>query len=258
MYSAARMSSPNSRYLLRLWIPVLALAAIVGFLFVAALTSDDLGRSIPAALGITVAAAIIIGTRWLQRRRVSRMLHAADPAEFLRTVAAAANRMPHGAWLAASNAATILALYGRCNEAERSLESVSWGDVPPLVQAQESVARATIAYARGAYTEGLDHAVTATQQGSIDASFPGAQTSELAFRTYRNLGLALTGRATNTTADELRIAMTKLPMLGQLLAAWGLAMIAKTSGAADDLRAMREFIEKRAPHFAPVRTSISG
>jgi hypothetical protein len=149
-------------------------------------------------------------------------------------------------------------LYGRFDDAEDSLRSVSWSDVPPFIQAQESAARAAIAYARGAYEDGLGYAVTATQQGMIETRAPGVAMSELAFRTYRNLGLALAGRATSTTADELRTAMTRLPVLGQILAAWGLAMIAKSSGAGDELRAMQEFIERHAPHLAPVRASISG
>lgn len=252
------MSTKNSRVLLRLWIPAIVLFVIVGGLIVAGLTSGDLGRSVPAAVGVTVAAIVIIAMRWQQRRRIGRMLHAADPHPFLRAVAASAGRMPHGTFIAAASGATMLALYGRFDEAEQSLASVAWGDVPSMILAQESAARAAIAYARGAYTEGLDHAVLAMQQGAIDPAFPGAQTSELALRTYRNLGLALLGRTLETTPDELRTAFARLPMMGQILAAWGLAMIAKTSGAAEEVRAMRDFITQRAPHFSPVLASING
>lgn len=252
------MSSENNRFLLRLWIPVIAITAVVGTLFIAALTSGDLGRSLPAAIGITLAAVIITVTRWMQKRRIGRMFHAADPIPFLRSFEKQVGRIPHGAYFAAANSATILALYGRFAEAERALDSVAWDDVPPLIQAQGTVARAAIAYARGELTEGLDHAVTATQQGSVDPRAPGAKSSELGFRTWRNLGLALTGRATSTTEEELRTALARMTIVGQIIAAWGLARIAKHNGAAEDLQAMRSFLEKRAPHLAPVLASVNG
>lgn len=176
------------------------------------------------------------------------MLQAPDPTPFLRSFAKSLRRLPNGNHFAAANAATILALYGRTEEAERELEAVQWEDVPPLIQAQASAARAVIAYVNGAITEGLDHAVAATQQGAVDSSAPGASTAELAFRTYRNLGLALAGRTMDATAEELRTALAKLPLVGQILAAWGLAAIARAEGNDAELAAMRSFLAQHAPH----------
>jgi hypothetical protein len=152
--------------------------------------------------------------------------------------------------------ATINAFYGRFQEAEEALAAVSWQGVPAFIEAQEHVARATIAYARGSLSGGLDHAISAAQLASVDSRFPGAQRSELALRTSRNLGLALSGRATESTEEELRVAFRRLPLLGQINAAWGLAVIAGRKGDTAQQQEMRAFIETRAPHFAPVLRSI--
>ncbi|HEY0158059.1 MAG TPA: hypothetical protein VGF28_12305 [Thermoanaerobaculia bacterium] len=255
------MSDPSSRnraYVLRLWIPVLLFCTFVGVLVVLALTSGDPARSGGVFVGLVFAALLIAGTRWRQKRRIGAMFRSEDPGPALRAFETSLRRIPHGAHFAAANSATILALYGRTEEGERILEDVVWQGVPPLVQAQEPAARAVIAYVRGAVTEGLDHAVMAGQQAALDPAFPGATTAAVAFRTYRNLGMALAGRATPTTAEELRGALTRLPLLGQILAAWGLALIARGNGDAGELRSMQDFVQQRAPHLEPVLRSIAG
>jgi hypothetical protein len=204
---------------------------------------------------------MVFFVRWRTKRRLERMYQSPDPAQHIRWMESAIRKSrylnPHGSHAIAGNSATVLALYGRFDEAERALDSVSWDDVPPLIVAQALAARAVIAYARGDVTDGLDHAAAATINSAVDSAMPGAHTSELAFRTYRNLGLALAGRATDTTREELTTALTKLPPLGQILAAWGLAAIAKQHGDAEQLASMRSLIATRAPHFAPVLASIA-
>jgi hypothetical protein len=249
----------NRSYLLRLWLPALAFIAFLLVIFVAALTSGDPDRVVPVAIALPVGLAAWWLNRWTIRRRMDRMFRSPDPTRQIRWFESTIrrSRVAHGPLFAASNAATILALYGRFDEAESALQSVSWQNAPPIVLAIESTARAVLAYARGALTDGLDYATEATLLGITDSAFPGSQTSELALRTHRNLGLALAGRATATTGDELRTALTRLPPLGQLLAAWGLAAIAKQNGDEQEREARRQLIAKRAPHFAPVLASIA-
>jgi len=246
----------NRRYLFQVWLPAIAVCAVVGTALIAALSSGERDRIIPAAGAIAFAVVVAAAIFWYQKNRMARMLQTADPVPFLRSFAASMSRIEHGALYAAAHCATILALYGRFDEAERALQSLLWRGVPPLVQAQCSAAHAVIAYARGSLTEGLDYAVDASEKASVDAAFPGAETSALALRTHRNLGLALSGRATDTTADELRAALARLPLLGQILAAWGLTMVAKRSGDVTKFQEMRAFIERQAPHFTPVLASI--
>lgn len=252
-------TNDNRRFLARLWIPVILVVAFVGALMIGALTSRDVTRTIPAVVGLVVAAVVIAGSRTLQKRRIARMLLAPDPTHLLRSFAESARRVSHGPLLAAANAATVLALYGRYRDADDALNSVSWRDVPPLIRAQASAARAVIAYAQGSIADGLDYAVLASQEAAVDAAVPGAATAALAFRTYRNLGLALSARATDTTAEELRNAMARLPLVGQILAAWGLAVIARSSGDLDELSRMQLFIEQRAPYCRPIlQTTAAG
>jgi hypothetical protein len=238
----------NRRYILSLWIPALAICAVVGFLTIAALRSGDPARIFPVVIGIVLTSALFLVTRWRQKRRVARLWQSADPEQILKSFSTSLQRIPHGSFFAAANTATVLSLYGRFDEAERALAAVSWESVPPFVRAQEAAARAALAYASGSVAVGLDHAVVATQQASLNIAAPGATTSELAFRTYRNLGLALSGRATETTGQELRTALAKLPLLGQLLAAWGLAAIGKSGGSANQFQEMCAFIRANAPH----------
>lgn len=242
----------NRTYLIRLWIPALLGIGFVGFLTIAALTSGEPARMLAPAFGIVVAALLFGTQRWRIKRRFTRGLRSEDPTAFLRWFASTTRRVPHGAYFTAAQSATIFALYGRFDDAEKSLASVSWDGVPPLIEAQASAARAILAYARGEISDGLDHAVAATLQGSVESTFPGAATSELAFRTIRNVGLALAGRATATTEQELRTAFTTLPLLGRINAAWGLAAIAKKEGANEEHASMIAFIRQNAPHFGPV------
>ena len=248
----------NRRLLIGLWIPVVGSCALLATLVVLALTSDDPSRVVPVALGLTVSSVLIAVVRQRQKRRVARLLQAADPTPLLRSFAAAARRAPYGEFFAAANSATILALYGRCDEAEQSLAPLAWQSSPPFIQAQEAAARAVIAYVRGTLTEGLDFAVTASEQGVVDSVAPGSQTAELAFRTYRNVGLALSGRATSSAADELRGAHARLPLIGQVLAAWGLAAIARRDGNGEELQSMQRFLTERAPYCEPVLRSVAG
>jgi len=253
------MSSPHSdnrRHLLRLWAPALLLCGVVGALIVAALASGDSARARTTVFAVLLVGLFLFGSRAFQKRRFARALQSPDPTALLRSIAGPVRRVPHGTLLAAANSATILALYGRFDEAQHELEAVSWRDIPPLIRAHHTLASAAIAYSSGRVTEGLAHAVAAVQEATLDSQFPGAGTSALAFRTYRNLGLALSGRATESTAEELNTAFRQLPLLGQITAAWGLAVIARHQHAAPQQQAMRAFIQARAPHFAPVFRSI--
>jgi hypothetical protein len=249
--------SPNRSYVIRLWATTLVMCGFLGAITIAALLSGDPIRVAIAIAAITLTPVLIFGGRWSRKRRLARLLRSADPLPALRAAAASARRIPHGPLFAASSTATVLALYGRFEEAERELSSVSWDAAPPFVQAQGSAARAVVAYARGEVEDGLDHAVTATQQAMLDIDVPGAKTSELALRTYRNLGLALAGRATETTERELRTAFAQLPHVGRVLAAWGLAAIARSNGSRAELEAMQSFIRETAPHATALLASAA-
>jgi hypothetical protein len=246
----------NRRFLLRRWIPTLALCLIAGSFLVAGLTSGNLEQYSPTAAALLFAIVLIVSIRWYKKRQLARALQSPDPTEYLRSTAKSLRRLPHGSQIAVATSTTFLALYGRFAEAERSLASVTWSDLPPLIEAQAAIARAAIAYAKGDLDAGLEFTETAVKQGSVDSRFPGAKTSDLAFRTWFNLGLALSGKSSEGTVQELRDARLRLPLLGQINAAWGLAVIAKRNGSPAEHEKLVQFIKSTAPHSTPVLQSI--
>jgi hypothetical protein len=199
---------------------------------------------------------MLVVLRRAQTRKIAKMLQLPQPDGMLDALAASVRKLPNGDVFMAANSATILAFYGRFEDAERVLSTVSRAAVPPIVQSQESAARAAIAFARGDVSEGLDHSIAARAEAEMDVTVPGSATSTMALRTYRNLGMALAGRDSDATADELREAFTKLPLVGQIIAAWGLAVIHRRKGDVDQHLAMVRFVETRAPHFRPVLDSM--
>ena len=246
----------NFRYIARLWLPALLFGVFLIIILGAALTSGDPSRYIPAIFGIVAAAVMLISIRGIQRRKITRMLQSPDPKPMLESFRSSMRRIPNGALFGAANSATIFAFYGRFEEAEDSLNSVTWEGVPPFVHAQRSVARAAIAYAKDHVAEGMDNSIAAITEASIAAAVPGSKTSDLAFRTYRNLGLALSGGDSDTTSRELLDAFGKLPLIGKIVAAWALAVISRRNGDVKQFEMMRTFVHARAPHFRPILQSI--
>jgi len=213
--------------------------------------------AVPVAV-VGVVFGFVLYQRAATKRNVATALRSPDPNAFCDLANRNVGAVPHGAQLAAANVARINALYGRFDEAESALLSVSWDDCPPIILAQRSVARAVLAYARGDLGAGRTHAVRAMEESDVPGIAPGSTKSAMAFRMHRNVGLALEGRGTDTTEQELDEARRELPVLGQILAAWGLAALAKTHGNAAKLREMRAFLEATAPHFKPIYRSLDG
>jgi hypothetical protein len=243
--------------LVRHWVPLLFLGGGIGVGIGIVLAWGDLRRIVPIVAGYLGAGIWLLWALSLEKRRMARLFHASTPEPLFRSLARSVDRIAYGPQCTAAGTAAILALYGRVDEATRQLEeSVSWRGAPPVIQAQKSVARALIAYVRGSVEEGLGHAATAVRHAAVDRDTRENRTATLALRTYENLGVALAGRATNATRDELRKAFARLPLLGRILAAWGLATSAQASGDATELRTMQQFLERNAPHLAPILASV--
>ena len=90
-------------------------------------------------------------------------------------------------------------------------------------------------------------AVVAGLRSPDPMPFLRAQTASL-----RGIPHGMTMAAANRATLELRNALAKLPLAGKILAAWGLAEIAKRAGDEAGRREMRAFIEKHAPHLKAV------
>jgi hypothetical protein len=236
-----------------LWIPVALLLVFVLGPLILPLVKGNAGST--EVIGITSFVLLIVCVISLQKWRLARALQSPDPSALLHSIGST-GRMRHGSLLSAALSANYLAAYGRLQEAEQALDSVSWKDAPPFIEAQRSSARSLVAYLRNEPHEGLVHAESAVEEADVDTVVPGANLSALAIRTYRNLGLALSRNADDAVEQELRTAHARLPLLGSIIAAWGLAVIAKHKGEHDRSQTLRKFIADRAPHFAPVLQSI--
>lgn len=251
------MSSPkeqNERYLLKLWLPVLAFVALV-VVNIPNMNASSVG---PLAL-VGAAVAGSVGFVVYRRRKVQAQVAAAlkEPTVVAFRALVFAHVSPHyGLHMAHASLATVHALYGDVEEAERSLGAVSWDDCPPIVLAQRFTARAVISYVRGDYGQGRSYAIHAAEEGEAPSAAPGAKTSAIAFRTHVDLGRALEGRATETTVRDLEEAKTTLPILGRILAEWGLGAAAKSRGDHERLATARAYMVANAPHFTPITRSL--
>lgn len=253
----ADSTTRNRWFLLGLWLPVVLLSAFLLLMAVAAWRSGGLRYFVlvPVCLGALAVAVVVVRRR--QARRLAGLLKQPDPWPAVRSTKALLSRLPqHGQHMAAASAAKVLALYGQVTEAQRELESVDWTGVPPLIEAQRSSARALIAYVSGDVAAGLDFATTALDMAKTPSAAPGAAGSDLAFRTCRNLGLALSGQEDDKVLDDLQTARQRLPLLGRILATWALAAAAKRRGDHRHLAALRSFLQESAPSFRPVFRSI--
>ena len=93
----------NRRYLFQVWLPAIAVCAVVGTALIAALSSGERDRIIPAAGAIAFAVVVAAAIFWYQKNRMARMLQTADPVPFLRSFAASMSRIEHGALYAAAH-----------------------------------------------------------------------------------------------------------------------------------------------------------
>jgi len=218
--------------------------------------SGQPGKILPLLLAVAIAAGLFVIVRLVQKRKFAQMLRQPEPTAIVQYYLTRLSRMPHGTCIAAAASAVALALYGRTTEAGEALASVSWEGVPPFIGAQRLHALAIVLFAEGQSTSGLEAAESAVSQAAVSPQMPGAQRSSLAFQTHRNLGLVLCGKHSPETAQQLRQAMAKLPLLGKVIAAWGLAVLAKRQGSDALASDLRGFVTSHAPHFSTITRSI--
>lgn len=255
--SVAEPSARNRWFLLGLWLPAILLGGLLLLMAAAAWRSGGLRYLLMVLVFLGALAVALFGVRRGQASRFARLLKQPDPLPVVHFTKAQLSRLPqHGQYLAAANAAEILALYGRADEARHELESVAWIGTPPLIGAHRCSAVALIAYVSGDVAAGIESATTALDMAQVSPAVPGSARGVLAFRTLHNLGLALSGQEDEGAADDLQAARQRLPLLGRILATWALAAVAKRRGELAHLAACRDSLQESAPFFRPVFRSI--
>jgi len=250
----------NTVYLLGLW-------CVVGLLFLGVLV-------IPIGLGIGVAlwdgdtkmlteisaimavtilftAALFIGIRTYQARRIRRLLQSPSPDSLLAFCRRSLRPglIPNGDALLAHGCANGCILYGQFADARSYLRSVDWEHRPPLIAALRQAADALLCYFdTREFDRGLAIARSAQQQASVTSAFPGAGMSKAAFAAHVQTGEVLTGQCTSSTIDALEKQFRQLPLLGKLLAAWALTQAYRNSGDTQRANEKERFLRESAPH----------
>jgi hypothetical protein len=252
----------NDRSLLRRWIVVGLVAGplviAIGIQIGAGRGGDARGWIFLAALA-AIVPLLVIAKRGAERA-LRRGLQSADPTTLIDWYARVARRTPTLRADLEVAAATAAALYERFDLAGARLAAVDWELHPPHARAGAALARALICHGRGDHREALRLARIARALADVDPRFPGAATSARAVAVHVAIAEVFAGVASAQTAAALGEGRARLPLLGQLLAAWGLCALAAAPGdaaaqapAADEVTALEAFIAAQAPHCGLLR-----
>ena len=247
----------NQKFLMKLWLPGIVVALIIVASVLGGVTRGDTSPLVFTLEGVILAVVLHFGIKHFQGRRFAKLLRQDSPGKLSEYFARILRRAPHGRHYAAAQSAVVTALYGDVASADEHLASVDWKGLPPMVRAQETLAQAIIMYSKGEYLPGENLSRLAQSQAEIPKGNPGAKTAELAFLNHINLGMILAGSDTPDSRDVLRTAFEKLPLLGKILAAWGLAVAANRAGDSAGFKRMTDFVAENAPHFRTVLDSIA-
>lgn len=231
---------------------------------------EPLTRSPPSPTALPVAAAglvvvVVAGILVAARLRLAgiraghlRALQAPGPGPLVeqieRTLKSSA-AIPDADAFTAQSKALAFALYGDGAGAARALETVRWGEKAPLVQAVGLSAEGLVALLchRDA-ARSLELTRKARALASIDERLPGAAQSARYHGTCVAVGEAVRGDVSAAGLQHLEASAAdpRFPLL-QVLAAFGLAATLERSGEVARAAGVRAFLERTAPHCAPLR-----
>ncbi|WP_163871021.1 hypothetical protein [Myxococcus eversor] len=166
---------------------------------------------------------------------------------------AANSRFPDIDSVRVSSRALAHAFYGDAASARRELASINWAGRPPVIRAMERVGEATILLlCEDAPEQGLLLAKEALSMVDVP-SVVGANKARAYYEILVSIGEVLTGTATPASLQVLeqhhqktRLAVARLP------SAWGLRVAYTRAGDTARAEAMREVLQREAPHCAPL------
>lgn len=220
--------------------------------------SASLGFALAVGLGFFALSLVLMRIRQAGfRTRYAQALAAPTPEPLIGLLAQAAAGMralPDGDALAAHERAFAYALYGAGFEATRSLAGIAWESRAPLIRGIGLSAESLVELlchrdARRA----LELARQARALATVSAAVPGSSQSER----YHNTCVAVAevildvGISTSVARLEESAADDRFPAL-QLLATLGLAVAMERAGNTARAGELRAFIQKTAPHCAPL------
>src|SRR6185436_19165631 len=184
---------------------------------------------------------------WLRanvRKAYAQALRADGPDRLVAVVARAmrsARSLPDLAAFSAQSTALAYALYGREDEAFRSLAAVEWKGRGPLIQAVGLSAEGLVELlCRRNVARALELTRRARALASLSAAVPGAAATERYHATLVGIAEAVQGTASASSvrAMEEAAADERQPAL-RVLGSFGLAVIGEQSGDTDRARVLR-------------------
>lgn len=211
-------------------------------------------RADVAALVVTVVVAGFAALLLVWRRRAfARLLKQPSLDLILKHYQKTMARMPQSEIMLAYTSAVAAVYYGEFARAEQLIGSVKWEGRGPFYEAWPLSLEALVLFWRDkAYQRGLSLARRAQELADIGGVLPGARTSRLAHATLVAVGEVLAGEGGPQTMEALQAGRKRLPLMGRLLATWGLAASFAEAGAqAKAAEALAE-LRAAAPHCSPL------
>lgn len=180
-----------------------------------------------------------------------------DPSALLASyeqVFASSHRLPDGACYHANSRALAHAFYGDAASARRELASVNWTGRPPIIRAMERAGEASILMlCEDAPAQGLALAKEALAIVDLPKPVVGSAQGRAYYEVGVSNGEVLTGTATPASLQVLEQHHQQTPLaMVRLLSAWGLRVAYTRAGDTARAEAMRELLEREAPHCAPL------
>lgn len=258
--------APFKRWM-KLW-PLLIVAYVAVYFMVSGgqtpAVSEELGRSrsqlgYALLFGVVLAMGAMGFASWkgqATRRGITAAFLHPDASALLAVydrMLAPNSRFPDIDYVRVSSRAMAHAFYGDAASARRELASINWAGRPPVIRAMERVGEATIIQlCEDAPAQGLLLAKEALSMVGVP-SVVGANKALAYYEALVSIGEVLTGTATPASLQVLEqhhqlatLAMVRLP------STWGLRVAYARAGDTARAEAMREVLQREAPHCAPL------
>lgn len=255
---------------MKLWPFLIAAYAIFYFMFNGGKapgppSSEALGRAgsqvgFALLFGVFLLAGLMAFVFWkarsARRKSTAAFLHP-DPSALLAVyeqVLAPSKRLPDGAYYLANSRALAHAFYGDAATARRELSSVDWAGRPPIVRAMERASEGTVLMlCENAPAQGLALARESLSMIDLPSPVIGSAQGRAYFEVCVCIGEVLTGTASPASLQVLEQHHEKTPLaMVRLLSAWGLRVAYTRAGDTARAEAMRELLQREAPHCAPL------
>jgi hypothetical protein len=229
------------------------IAVVLGGLTLMGLVSSARRGDYAIVVVVPLVLLMVLGSTLWQRRMQARLLQQPSLEVVLQRYQKALGRMPHADVALAYTSALAAAYYGDYTRAEQFVGSVNWEGRGRVYEAWPLHIEALLLFWRDkAYRRGLAAARRAQELADVGGALPGAGTSRLAYATLVAVGEVLVGESTPETVGVLERGRKKLPLMGSLLATWGLAAHHAKAGASANADAALAEVRTAAPYCSPL------